>query len=82
MCGFESVVKKLVEYGIDLDAADAEGNTALHYAARAGFASVVGACWRARPDHQEQGEANRAGRGVRRHRVMPLPRRVDYFTCA
>lgn len=41
MCGYDSVVKKLIEYGADLDAADVDGNTSLHFAARSGFSAVV-----------------------------------------
>merc|ERR1711871_1933904 len=41
MCGFDSVAKKLLEYGADVDVADHEGNTPIHFAARSGFVNVV-----------------------------------------
>ena len=34
-------MRKLVEYGADVDVPDSEGNTALHLAARSGFSGVV-----------------------------------------
>ena len=41
LCSNEAVVRKLVEYGADVDVPDSEGNTALHLAARSGFSGVV-----------------------------------------